>query len=93
MLSGFLLMCCSSAHIELRLSTYGAKAPHIWSWGLAHMELGLSTYGVDGRHLSFQRLNTLQYVVDMKATYSQKKAEPSMMNRIYLVIRRLFLRE
>ena len=55
--------------------------------------LQLRTYGVDGRHLSYQRLNTLQHVVDMKATCSQKKAEPSMMNRIYLVIRRLFLRE
>ncbi len=44
MLSGFLLMCCSSAHMELRLSTYGAKAPHIWSWGLAHMELVINIY-------------------------------------------------
>ena len=47
-LSGFLLMCCSSAHIELRLSTYGAKAPHIWSWGLAHMELMVDIYRIKG---------------------------------------------
>ena len=43
MLSGFLLMCCSSAHMELVPRTYRAKAPHIWSWGLAHMELMVST--------------------------------------------------
>ena len=55
MLSGFLLMCCSSAHMELRLSTYGAKAPHIgakashiWSWGLAHMELMVDIYSIKG---------------------------------------------
>jgi hypothetical protein len=48
MLSGFLLMCCSSAHMELRLSTYGVKAPHIWSWGLAHMELMVDIYRFKG---------------------------------------------
>ena len=45
-LSGFLLMCCSSAHMELVPRTYGAKAPHIWSWGLAHMELMVDIYRI-----------------------------------------------
>ena len=26
----------------------GAKAPHIWSWGLAHMELMVDIYSIKG---------------------------------------------
>lgn len=32
----------------LQLRTYGAKAPHIWSWGLAHMELMVDIYRFKG---------------------------------------------
>ena len=31
-----------------KASTYGAKAPHIWSWGLAHMELMVDIYSIKG---------------------------------------------
>ncbi|WP_314694131.1 hypothetical protein [Prevotella histicola] len=34
--------------MELRLRTYGAKASHIWSWGLAHMELMVDIYSIKG---------------------------------------------
>lgn len=32
----------------LQLRTYGAKASHIWSWGLAHMELMVDIYSIKG---------------------------------------------